>query len=75
MPRYAEAYDAGLVQLVLDEALYTPAPPRWTVRRPLVWGVGQGVEIAADPLPVVLFSNTCTWRTSLLDDAPVDAGG
>jgi DNA-binding transcriptional LysR family regulator len=62
-----EAYDAGRVQLVLDEVLYVPAPPRWTVRRPLVWAVGQGVDMAADPLPVVLFSNTCTFRTSLLE--------
>jgi DNA-binding transcriptional LysR family regulator len=61
-----EAYDAGRVQLVLDEVVYLPGPPRWTVRRPLVWAVGQGVDIAADPLPVVLFTGTCTWRTSVL---------
>jgi DNA-binding transcriptional LysR family regulator len=62
-----EAYDAGRVQLVLDEVLNVPGPLRWTVRRPLVWAVGQGVDIAADPLPVVLFSGTCTWRTSVLE--------
>lgn len=62
-----EAYDAGRVQLVLDEVPYVPAPPRWTVRRPLVWAIGQGVDVAADPLPVVLFSSTCTWRTSVLE--------
>jgi DNA-binding transcriptional LysR family regulator len=62
-----EAYDAGRVQLVLDEVLYLPAAPRWTVRRPLVWAVGQGIDIAADPLPVVLFSSTCTWRTAVLE--------
>jgi DNA-binding transcriptional LysR family regulator len=61
-----EAYDAGRVQLVLDEAVYVPGPPRWTVRRPLVWAVGPGVDVAADPLPVVLFSNPCFWRTSVL---------
>ena len=62
-----EAYDAGRVQLVLDEAPTVPGPPRWTVRRPLVWAAGQGVDVAADPLPVVLFSGTCSWRTSLLE--------
>ncbi|HYN92886.1 MAG TPA: LysR family transcriptional regulator [Pilimelia sp.] len=62
-----EAYDAGRVQLVLDEVPYLPGPPRWTVRRPLVWAIGQGVDVAADPLPVVLFSNPCFWRTSVLE--------
>lgn len=62
-----EAYDAGRVHLVLDEVPDVPGPPRWTVRRPLVWAIGQGVDVAADPLPVVLFSNTCAWRTSVLE--------
>jgi DNA-binding transcriptional LysR family regulator len=62
-----EAYDAGRVQLVLDEVPDVPAPPRWTVRRPLVWAIGQGVDVTADPLPVVLFSNTCSWSTSVLE--------
>ncbi|MFI2651638.1 LysR family transcriptional regulator [Micromonospora fulviviridis] len=62
-----EAYDAGRVQLVLDEVPDLPGPPRWTVRRPLVWAIGHGVDVAADPLPVVLFSGTCSWRTSVLE--------
>ncbi|MEW2403684.1 LysR family transcriptional regulator [Streptomyces sp. NPDC046862] len=62
-----EAYDTGRVQLVLNEVAAVPGPPRWTVRRPLVWATGQGVDVAADPLPVVLFSNTCSWRTSVLE--------
>lgn len=61
------AYDAGRVQLVLDAVPDVPAPPRWTVRRPLVWAVGDGVDVAADPLPVVLFSNPCSWRTTVLE--------
>ena len=61
------AYDARRVQLVLDAVGDLPAPPRWTVRRPLVWAVGPGVDVTADPLPVVLFSNPCVWRTSLLE--------
>ncbi|GAA2986625.1 LysR family transcriptional regulator [Streptosporangium longisporum] len=62
-----EAYDTGRVQLVLDEVPHLPWPSRWTVRLPLVWAVGQGVDTGADPLPVVLFSNTCAWRTSVLE--------
>ncbi|WP_369214261.1 LysR family transcriptional regulator [Streptomyces flavofungini] len=61
-----EAYDAGRVQLVLNEMPTIPGPPRWTVRQPLAWAVGQGVDVSADPLPVVLFSNACAWRTSVL---------
>jgi DNA-binding transcriptional LysR family regulator len=62
-----QAYDAGRVQLVLDEVSDVPGPPRWTVRRPLVWAVGEGVDVTADPLPVVLFSNPCPWRTAVLE--------
>ena len=62
-----EAYDAGRVQLVLDQVPDVPAPPRWTVRRPLVWAIGQGVDVATDPLPVVLFSDPCFFRTSVLE--------
>jgi DNA-binding transcriptional LysR family regulator len=62
-----ETYDAGRVQLVLDAVPDVPGPPRWTVRRPLVWAIGQDVEVAADPLPVVLFSNPCSWRTLVLE--------
>ncbi|MFI7444832.1 LysR family transcriptional regulator [Nonomuraea indica] len=62
-----EAYDTGRVQLVLDEIPDLPWPPRWTVRLPLVWAMGQGVAADADPLPVVLFSNACAWRTSVLE--------
>lgn len=62
-----QAYDAGRVQLVLDAVPDLPGPPRWTVARPLVWAIGQGVDVAADPLPLVLFSNPCTWRTAVLE--------
>jgi DNA-binding transcriptional LysR family regulator len=62
-----QAYDAGRVQLVLDHVPDIPGPPRWTVRRPLVWAIGRGVNLATEPLPVVLFSNPCFWRTSVLE--------
>lgn len=62
-----EAYDSGRVQLVLDQVSDLPGPARWTVRRPLAWAIGQGVDPAADPLPVVLFSNPCAFRTAALE--------
>jgi DNA-binding transcriptional LysR family regulator len=62
-----QAYDDGRVQLVLDAVPDVPGPPRWTVRRPLVWAIGQDVDVAADPLPVVLFSTPCSWRTPVLE--------
>ena len=68
-----QAYDAGRVQLVLDAVPDLPGPPRWKVARPLVWAIGQGVDVpdvsdvAADPLPLVLFSNPCSWRTAVLE--------
>ncbi|WP_034262200.1 LysR family transcriptional regulator [Actinospica robiniae] len=62
-----QAYDARRVQLVLDAVQDLPGPPRWTARRPLAWAIGQGVDATADPLPVVLFSHPCFWRTSLLE--------
>ena len=62
-----QAYEAGRVHLVLDEIPHLPGPPRWTVRRPLVWALGAGVDVTADPLPVVLFSNTCAWRTAVVE--------
>jgi DNA-binding transcriptional LysR family regulator len=62
-----DAYDSGRVHLVLDAVSDVPAPPRWTVRRPLAWAVGPGVDLAADPLPVVLFSSPCVWRTAVLE--------
>ncbi|GGX92141.1 hypothetical protein GCM10010358_52510 [Streptomyces minutiscleroticus] len=55
-----EAYDTGRVQLVLNEVAAIPGPPRRTVRHPLVWAIGQGMDVAADPLPVVPFSDTCS---------------
>ncbi len=62
-----QAYEESRVHLVLDEVPDLPVPPRWTVRLPLVWAVGPGVDVTADPLPVVLFSNTCAWRTAVLE--------
>lgn len=62
-----EAYEASRVQLVFDEVPDLPSRPRWTVRRPLLWAVGPGVDVTTDPLPVVLFSNPCSFRTAVLE--------
>ncbi|MBM2614580.1 LysR family transcriptional regulator [Actinoplanes sp. LDG1-06] len=62
-----EAYETSRVHLVLDEVPDLPSPPLWTVRRPLVWAIGRGVDVTASPLPVVLFSNDCAWRRAALE--------
>jgi DNA-binding transcriptional LysR family regulator len=62
-----EAYSAGRVQVVLEEVHDVPGPTRWTARRPLAWAVGQGIDVTADPLPVVLFSSPCAFRTAVLE--------
>jgi DNA-binding transcriptional LysR family regulator len=61
------AYHAGRVHLVLDAVQDVPGPPRWTVQRQLVWAISQDGDVSADPLPVVLFSNPCSWRTPVLE--------
>ncbi|MEV8371362.1 LysR family transcriptional regulator [Kribbella sp. NPDC056861] len=62
-----EAYETGRVQLVLDAVADLPAEPRWTIQRPLAWAVWDEVDVDADPLPVVLFSDPCPWRTAVVD--------
>ena len=61
-----DAYESGEVDIVLNEVSDLPATARWTVRRPLVWAHGEGVDLRTDPLPVVLFSDPCAWRTAVL---------
>lgn len=71
-PEMRHAFETGRIQIALCDTAYLPEPPRWSVRLPLVWAVGPGVDVHADPLPLVLFSQPCRWRTPLLktlDDA------
>ncbi|HZD70922.1 MAG TPA: LysR substrate-binding domain-containing protein [Actinomycetes bacterium] len=66
-PAMREAFQAGRIHLALCDPFYLPEPPRWTVRVPLAWSAAPGVERARDPLPLVLFSQPCRWRATVLD--------
>ncbi|MDF3299445.1 LysR substrate-binding domain-containing protein [Streptomyces tropicalis] len=65
-PAMREAFVSGRVDLALCDPAYLPEPSRWTARMPLVWAQGPGIDIAADPLPLVLFSQPCRWRDPVL---------
>jgi DNA-binding transcriptional LysR family regulator len=70
-PAMREAFDSGRLHLALGDPAYFAEPPRWTVRLPLTWVGGKGIDLSADPLPLVLFSQPCRWRAPLL--AALDA--
>lgn len=66
-PSMRQLFEQGRIQIALCDASYMPEPPRWSLHLPLAWAVGPGIDIAADPLPLVLFSSPCHWRTSILE--------
>jgi DNA-binding transcriptional LysR family regulator len=72
-PAMREAFTSGRVHLALCDTSYLPEPPRWTVRLPLAWAGGPGIDPDVDPVPLILFSQPCQWRGLLLD-ALHDAG-
>ncbi|MEY9893748.1 DNA-binding transcriptional LysR family regulator [Catenulispora sp. MAP5-51] len=72
-PAMREAFDAGRIHIALCDPDYLPEPPRWSVRLPLTWAVGAGLDLRADPLPLVLFSQPCGWRAPVL--SALDAVG
>ncbi|WP_214319149.1 LysR family transcriptional regulator [Nonomuraea sediminis] len=60
--------DRGRLDLVFgDPAAMPEASLRWQRRVPLAWACAPGVDLAADPLPLVVFSQPCRWRQPLLD--------
>jgi DNA-binding transcriptional LysR family regulator len=66
-PAMWDAFATGRIQLALCDPSYFHEPPRWTVRAPLTWAVGPGVDPTRDPLPLVLFSQPCRWRSAVLN--------
>lgn len=66
-PAMRGAFTTGRVHLALCDPSYLPEPPRWTVRLPLAWAAGPGIDVDIDPLPLVLFSQPCRWRPPLLN--------
>lgn len=65
-PAMREAFTSGRLHLALCDPAYLPEPPRWTARMPLAWAAGPGLDPAADPLPLALFSQPCHWRQPVL---------
>ncbi|MEU6900324.1 LysR family transcriptional regulator [Streptomyces virginiae] len=66
-PYMREAFSSGRIHIALCDPSYLPGLPRWTIRLPLRWAVGPGLDPGAAPLPLVLFSLPCRWRTPVLD--------
>ncbi|MEU1036148.1 LysR family transcriptional regulator [Streptomyces mirabilis] len=66
-PQIRNALTEGRIQLALCDPFYLPDAPRWSARVPLTWTAGHNVDVSLDPLPLVLFSQPCRWRTPVLD--------
>lgn len=72
-PVMRQAFADGRLKIALSDPAYLPEPPRWSVRRRLAWVAGPGFDPATDPLPLVMFSQPCRWRSPAL--AALDSAG
>lgn len=72
-PTLRQALRAGRIQIALCDVRYMQEPPRWSRPLSLVWVVGPGLDPVTDPLPLVLFSRPCLWRSAILET--LDAAG
>jgi DNA-binding transcriptional LysR family regulator len=66
-PEMAKAFSDGRLHVALFDTAYLPEPPRWTVRMPLAWAAAPTFDVTQDPLPLIMFSQPCRWRPSILD--------
>ncbi|GAA0910873.1 LysR family transcriptional regulator [Virgisporangium aurantiacum] len=71
-PAMHDAFTTGRIQLALCDPAYFRERPRWTVRAPLTWAAGPGVDPTRDPLPLILFSEPCRWRPAVLTALEAD---
>jgi DNA-binding transcriptional LysR family regulator len=67
------ALDQGRIQLALCDTEYLQSPLRWRARLPLLWAVAEGFDATQNPLPLVIFSEPCRWRS--LIQAALSAAG
>lgn len=67
------AMDQGRIQLALCDAAFLRRPLRWSRPMPLHWAVADGFDVTQDPLPLVVFSEPCSWR-NLMQAALSSAG-
>jgi len=56
------ALDAGQIQLALCDAGFLRRPLRWSRPVNLLWAAAEGFDLSADPMPLVVFSEPCSWR-------------
>ncbi|NNM57011.1 LysR substrate-binding domain-containing protein [Acidocella sp.] len=68
-----EALDAGRIQLALCDAAFLRRPLRWSRLMPLLWAAAEGFDTSIDPVPLVVFSEPCSWR-GLMQAALSSAG-
>jgi DNA-binding transcriptional LysR family regulator len=68
-----DALDTGRIQLALCDAAFLRRPIRWSRPMPLLWATAEEFDTALDPLPLVVFSEPCSWR-SLMQAALSSAG-
>ncbi|HEX7390074.1 MAG TPA: LysR substrate-binding domain-containing protein [Acidiphilium sp.] len=59
------ALDTGRIQLALCDAGFLRRPLRWSGHIPLFWAGSETFDPAVDPVPLVLFSEPCTWRSPI----------
>jgi DNA-binding transcriptional LysR family regulator len=67
------ALDSGRIQLALCDAEFLEGPLRWSKRVPMLWAAAENFDASVDPLPLVMFSLPCRWR-SLVQSALSEAG-
>jgi len=67
------ALDQGRIQLALCDAAFLRRPLRWSRPMALRWAAAEGFDASIDPIPLVVFSEPCSWR-SLMQAALSSAG-
>lgn len=60
-----EALDSGRIQLALCDAAFLHRPLRWSLHMKLLWAVADRFDVSLDPLPLIVFSEPCAWRSPI----------
>jgi DNA-binding transcriptional LysR family regulator len=60
-----QALDEGRIQLALCDAAFLGRPLRWSRKMKLLWAAAEGFDAALEPVPLVVFSEPCSWRTMM----------
>jgi DNA-binding transcriptional LysR family regulator len=60
------ALDDGRIQLALCDAAFLRRPLRWSRPMKLLWAAAEDFDASLDPIPLVVFSEPCSWRSLML---------